>query len=137
MDKGYIVFFDEQGTSGIYCIWDMPDKADWLDSYPTEDNESDSPYHCEVCHRPLYGSLTDDGVQYVLEYIINAVLDWDISKIDGDTLPWYANCPGTEITKDWALQIQDCNLDEHEQELVDFFLDRVPDTLYYSEDNNG
>jgi hypothetical protein len=123
--KGYVVLYNDQGDSDILCEHCIkPADLDAFDCYPTEDQESDSPMHCTQCHRPLEHNLTDDGVQYVIEAVVNQLLDWDLSLI-GDILPWYEESPSTEVVKDWAASIRDYVSGE-DKELVWYFLDIAP-----------
>ena len=133
MSEGYVVFWNDQGDSDILCSFCYNKLEEIGECYPTDQGETDSPMHCSQCHRPLNYRLTSGGVDYVIEYIIQELLDWDILPISGDILPWYDNCPGTEVVKDWAKSLQWYGLDDQDQELVDYFLEVVPDTLLYTE----
>jgi len=132
-DNGYTYFWNDQGDADVLCDFCYNGEK-YHARYPTDHGETDSPTHCSQCHRPQEHSLTDDGVQYVLEAVVNALLDWDISPI-GDILPWYENTPNTEVVKDWAQNVMGNyfnTLDDHDQELIWYFLDNAPDTLLYS-----
>jgi hypothetical protein len=131
MDEGYIVFWNDQGDNDILCQWCYNELEETGDCYPTDQGETDTPMHCSHCHRPLRYNLTSDGVGYVLDAIVNELLDWDISPI-GSILPYYYTCPSTEVVKDWAKDLQWYGgLDPQDEELIEYFLDVAPDTLMY------
>ena len=132
MTDGYIVFWNDQGDNDILCSFCYNKLDETGDCYPTDQGETDSPMHCSHCHRPLDYNLTSDGVDYVVEYIIQELLEWDISPISGDILPWYDNCPGTEVVKNWAENLKNYGLDSETEQLVDYFLEVAPDTLLYT-----
>ena len=134
MDKGYIVFWNDHGDNDTLCSLCYAGIKEVGDLYPSDRDETDSPLHCNQCHRPIRYRLTNDGVNYVLENIVESLLNWDISPISKDSLPWYDNCPNTEVVKDWAKELSWHSLDDHDAELVDYYLDSVPDTLLYLED---
>ncbi len=132
MDKGYIVFWDEQGDSDILCFFCYAVAGEVGELYLSDQDETDNPLHCSQCHRPINYRLTNEGIGYVIDAIIESLLNWDISPISKEVLPWYENCPRTEVVRDWAKDLLWYSLDDHETELVDYYLGSVPDTLLHS-----
>ena len=76
-----------------------PDSASHPVAYDSSEGESDSPDHCGECQLFLERNLTDEGRQYVQDYV-----DTLTSDIDGDTditLLWsefYGISPATKET---------------------------------------
>ena len=132
MDTGYTYFWNEQGDCDTLCD-NCYDGGDYHECYPTDHDETDSPTHCSACHKPLSYRLTSDGIDYVIQAIVEALVNWDISEI-GDILPWYKGCPSTEVLVDWAEDIRDIRwygVSDEDEDIIEFFLEHAPDTLHY------
>lgn len=103
------------------------------DDYPKEccndSDYADTPQHCGECHRPLGTSLTADGVQYVLDHILESLEHperWD--AIIDDRLPYYKGSRWIEVERDWAEMLRWYGLNHRDKFLIDLFLD-VTDEL--------
>lgn len=123
--KGFVVFWDDQGTSSILCEFCYDDADQAANVYPTQYQETDAPMHCEECHRPLECTLTDTGIAYVVDHIRSEIDQNNIDPI-GPRLPWYENAPRSEVVADWCRQAKDHGLDAWQTFLVDAFLSWVP-----------
>lgn len=69
--------------------------------------EQDTPAHCCNCLVPLDYSLTSEGVDYVLEKLLEAIregLDWKVYDCYQGT--YYAGSPHCDIIADWAEEIR-------------------------------
>ena len=80
MDKGYIVFWDEQGDSDILCFFCYAAAGEVGELYLSDQGETDNPLHCSQCHRPINYRLTNEGIGYVIDAIIESLLNWDLNQ---------------------------------------------------------
>ena len=93
-----------------------------------DDGEQDTPANCVGCGIPLNYTLTQEGVQYVIQAITDALeegLDTHIIPTKGtgeETLTHYHESPHYEIVRDWATDLTSYNLTEEEIRIVDTFL---------------
>tara|TARA_Y100000310_G_C20062241_1_gene525543 strand:+ start:70 stop:492 length:423 start_codon:yes stop_codon:yes gene_type:complete len=69
------------------------DSNTWPQEYSRHDGETDSPDHCETCHRFLGRRLTDDGVEYVRQ---SAVDDLDQHGAIGDVVQGWLDYYGVD-----------------------------------------
>ena len=67
--------------------------------------ETDSPLHCENCHVLLEHSLTSDGVQYVIDALIDAIRSKE----------------ATDVEKEWAEMLTWYGLDKKDKAVLDRF----------------
>ena len=107
-----------------YCEQCAPPEA-----YP-DDGEQDTPANCAGCGRPLDYSLTTEGVEYVLEHIMDALdlgLDDHIVPLRGtaeeELLDYYQGSPHYEIVRDWAKDLQNYSLNRKDAYIVQAYLD--------------
>lgn len=101
------------------------------DSYP-DAGEADSPQHCAVCHIPLDYSLTDYGVNYVIEALQEQLDAWEESPSKAMAEwkavhgvykgTWYEGSPWVEIAREWAENLKWYGLDSDDMNIVDTFL---------------
>lgn len=94
-----------------------------------DDGEQDTPANCHECGQPLDYSLTSEGVQYVLEYIMEALengLDCHIVPLEGtaevEGLAYYHGSRHYEIVRDWARDLEDYSLDRKDTTILQAFL---------------
>ncbi len=92
--------------------------------------EQDCPINCCNCGRPLDYSLTSDGVEYVISYIIEALengLDNHIIPLTGtlevESLTYYHGSPHYEIVRDWAKDLEAYSLDRKDAVIVQMYLE--------------
>ena len=89
--------------------------------------EDDAPQHCD-CARPLKGSLTSEGVQYVLGTLSDMLAEPDSAWTNPDALDmqtdWYRGSPRFAVAQDWAEDLQDYSLEADAEDLRDRFLER-------------
>lgn len=98
--------------------------------------ESDCPQHCGTCGVPLNNPLTDDGVRYVLDAIRDSIaealeqgrgLTWDrVIPLRGtaeEELTYWHGSRHVEITREWAQQVSNYNLEKDDQAIVTLFLE--------------
>ena len=103
----------EEGISPL-CFICAPEDAE-PEGHPPE---VDYPLHCSRCNRPLDHSLTEDGVQYVLE-ALKGELD---TTIYNGRDSWYDGSPRYQIHLDWADDLRSyCHSSDEEEILEDFF----------------
>lgn len=95
---------------------------------------SDTPQHCAHCGVPLKGSLTDHGVEYVLEYVED-----QLAQHDGLVLPLrtqhgegfhahYHGKPYCAVVRDWCFHLRaglGYALTETQEKLVGLYLERT------------
>lgn len=90
-------------------------------------NETDSPANCVVCGRPCAYTLTEAGVQYVIEYLIEAIEEWPakaepILASAHPTVAYYNGMPWVAIERDWAEDLKNYGLSRKDKFIVDHFL---------------
>lgn len=73
-----------------------------------DDGSQDYPAHCCQCHQLLDCTLTDDGVNYVIEYLTNAL----------------AKGSATDVEKQWAGLLKDYGLDGEQKQTLEQFTDK-------------
>lgn len=88
--------------------------------------EHDFPPHCSYCHRPLSHSLTESGVEYVLDRLEVSLLQgpdvWFAKRASNDEPDYYRDCNECEILREWAEGLSDYRLLPEDQQLVDLYL---------------
>lgn len=105
-----------------YCDDCLPVATDHPD-VDLDSGDQDSPAHCCKCHRPLDYTLTNDGVNYVIENLLK-----EIDSEDRDTVypcyegTYYTGSRHCEITRDWAKHLKDHYLSQKDREIVETFL---------------
>ena len=115
----------------LYCENCPPPGEEYADCYGDGGGESDCPQHCAECSQPLDNPLTGDGVEYVLEAILEAYDEPEsdrnrIMPLKGtaeETATYYHGSRHVAIVRDWAIQISNYSLDRREQFIVDRFLE--------------
>lgn len=91
------------------------DTDDWPVSYP-DAGEADSPQNCDSCGKPLEYSLTNDGIDYVVE-AVRETLQLGRSHYcriypshrEND---YYEGTPLFSVVKDWVEDMRYYNLDK-------------------------
>ena len=103
----------------------VPESAADYDS-----GEQDTPANCAGCGQPLDYSLTSEGVDYVLDAIIETMecgLDKHVIPLAGtavkEVLSYYRGSPHYEIVRDWAKELQNHTLDRKDSLIVQCYLD--------------
>ena len=99
-------------------------------SADVENEESDTPQHCNVCGRPFINPLTTAGVNYVLEqlcfqlddYLANGTHIIPLMGTAENTMTYWHGRRHIEITRGWAQDLKDYALDEADLGFVDRFL---------------
>ena len=102
-----------------YCIICAP-----INSDPVENQESDCPVTCSVCHRPLQYSLTEDGVKYVIEKMKSTLKEGYKEYLQeiANKENYYDGCPRIGILLDWADDLIWYNLDYNDERLIRKFI---------------
>ena len=88
------------------CAGDDTEEVNW---YDLDYEESDVPQNCAVCHRPLGGALTPNGIKYILDAIQESLR---VGRQARNTIhdcykgTYYEGSRHCEIVRDWAEQIR-------------------------------
>ena len=109
---------------GFACEFCAPDGAE---PFAMGVGETDSPTHCD-CGRPLEHSLTECGVDYVIEAIGEALDAPDSEWTDPAALArgpdYYKGSPRFAVVNDWAEDLANYSLSDEQQMILDRFRDR-------------
>jgi hypothetical protein len=73
-----------------------------------DQGSQDCPAHCCECHQLLDCTLTDDGVNYVIEYLTDAL----------------AKGSATDVEKQWAGLLGNYGLDGEQKQVLEQFTDK-------------
>lgn len=92
------------------------DTDDFPASYP-DAGESDIPQNCDSCHKPLEYSLTNDGIDYVVEHVRDTLRMGReyYCKVHPSHDPdndYYKDSPAFAVVKDWVEDMRYYNLDK-------------------------
>ncbi len=99
---------DEELTE-LLCEFCAPDSWEECDG-----GESDSPQHCS-CGRPLEGSLTSDGITYVLDQAEETARDGYTGTTGiGNGPPYYVGSPMWAVVSEWIDSLSWYHLDGDE-----------------------
>jgi hypothetical protein len=85
-------------------------------------NETDTPQNCCQCSRLCEYCLTEGGVRYVLETLVDALADGIDTGIIDEPGDYYHGSRQVEILVDWAKDLRDYSLNKTQQFIVDTFL---------------
>lgn len=93
---------------------------------PAMFGEGDTPEQCSQCHRPLDTTLTSEGVEYVIEHLVEILT----TKTDEEWLAvhevyqgtWYQGKPWCSIANDWAAKIADYGLSTLQRRILEMFI---------------
>lgn len=107
--------------NGALCEEHAPDVEGDLNS-----NECDTPQNCHVCGKPCECTLTADGVEYVMDYIREALTEgpsqWN--QVRDEPGRYYDGSRRVEVTRDWAKEIKGYGgLSKADKWLIEYFLD--------------
>lgn len=115
-----------------YCEACLPVPANSKD-VDIDEGSQDTPKNCCVCGKPLDYSLTNDGVNYVLDHIRDALREpreernriMPLSGTAEETMNYYHSSRHVEIVRDWAQDLTSYHLADRDKRLVERFLDRT------------
>lgn len=92
-----------------------------------DNEETDCPQHCEECARPIKYTLTTDGINYVVEYLQEAIDRQEYNSKEtrtGDPNNYYRGMPIWSVVYDWAVDLKSYWLNETQQAVLDEFFDK-------------
>lgn len=110
-----------QDENGAYCEEHAPDVEGDLNS-----NECDTPQNCQVCGKPCEYSLTEAGIEYVLDHIREELEAGEAArnKIRDEPGRYYDGSRQVEVVRDWAVDLsQYGGLSKSDSWLIKYFLD--------------
>ena len=118
--------------SDEWCVDCLPAEAPHAD-VDLDSGEQDTPANCCACGKPLDYTLTAEGVQYVVEAILDNLengIDEHIIPAAGTAeyeLTYYHGSPHFAVVEAWAENLRDYALSRKDRYLVNEFLERCGD----------
>lgn len=123
-----------------YCEDCLPVSSDYPD-VDIDYGEQDTPANCHICLKPLDYTLTQTGVEHVLEKITNEYLSGDMNTIFPQYKgTFYQESRHGNIVGDWAKNLLGYSLSCQEEALVKMYLELMDyynkETPSYAETDN-
>ena len=116
MDEHYIYDADSWCLACLPVPCTNPEVADG-------DGEQDTPANCNRCGRPLKYSLTQEGMAYVLDAVMESLRDQEWELIDEEVESYYKGMPNCVVVRDWVTNlVKNYGLSRTSRALCDGFL---------------
>lgn len=116
LSKDKQLLFDLEDILIEHMESQQADTDNWPASYP-DAGESDCPQHCDSCHKPLEYSLTNEGIDYVVEAVREMLKSGreNYCKVHPSHDPdsdYYKDSPAFAVVRDWVEDMRYYNLDK-------------------------